>query len=286
MKKKTVALCVLSYNGFDIVRKCLESLLSQVGDFSLKIIVCDNGSTDGTFKMLKNEFKDCILIKNKKNQSFTSSYNNMIKKVNADYYGIISNDIVFPKKNIVQKIVNHFGMHENIGMIAPKSIRPDGKVDIIRKNEFTLWEIFESFTFFGFILKIFEARKNKTIKSQNETSISEVLQDSSLFVSQDAIKSKNLFNEKLKFYFTEDQISVDCRRSNFKLLYVAEIKVQHLHQFTMNKMKIRSNWLMLKDALKYASIYHNKFVTFLILYPLAFFSFPFKLLFWKISDKI
>ena len=286
MEPKTISLCVLSFNGVEILPQCLESLSKQKGNFNKIITVCDNGSTDGTHKILLENFKKCRIIQNKTNQSFTSSFNRMINSVDADYYGIISNDIVFKNEDSIQKIINLFNEKKSVGMIAPKSIRPDGVLDNIKKNEYSFWEIFKSFTLVGNLLKIVGKKKHNSFLNQNISSTSEVLQDSSLFIKKEILNEKFFFDESFKFYFTEDQISIDCRRKNFELFYTTKIKVNHLHQHTMNKMKVRSNWYMLKDAMRYSYIYHNKFLTILVLYPLGLISFPIKLLYWFLTKKI
>lgn len=46
--KPLVSVCVVTYNHAAYIRRCLESVLAQAGDFSLEILVGDDKSTDGT----------------------------------------------------------------------------------------------------------------------------------------------------------------------------------------------------------------------------------------------
>jgi len=56
------AIVVLSYNGLDDTRKCLESLHAAVRPDVLPLLV-DNGSTDGTAETVAREFPWCRVVR-------------------------------------------------------------------------------------------------------------------------------------------------------------------------------------------------------------------------------
>lgn len=49
----SVSVCVVTYNHENYIRECIQSILTQQGDFNLEIIVCDDKSTDRTPEILK-----------------------------------------------------------------------------------------------------------------------------------------------------------------------------------------------------------------------------------------
>ena len=278
-----LSVCVLSYEGKDVLEECLSSIYAQKGNFELEVIVTDNGSTDGTHSMVESNFPSAKLYVNKQNNSFTSCYNSMISASHGALVAIVSNDIVFEDIRCFEKIISIFSENENIGMVAPKSVRPDGTVDIIRKTEQTFYDIFKNYTLLGAILSKVVDNSLKYTLTQDESGYSEILQDSSIFITKSAIGKNNTFNESLKFYYTEDQLSLDVKRRGFDLYYTVDTQVYHHHQYTMKKAsKINNYSIYFKDAMQYSYIFHNKLLVLCLLYPLGFIAYILRVIGWRI----
>ena len=283
-KRTQLTICVLSFEGREVLKECLRSIYSQKGKEQIEVIVTDNGSTDGTAEMIKKYFPDAQLLINSHNKSFTSCYNKMVKASTGMYVAIVSNDIVFTDEHCFNKILDIFSKNEKIGMIAPKSVRLDGTVDMIRKPEQTFYDLFRSYTLLGSILNRINVDTIKEMPDQNMSDYAQVLQDSSVFINKKAIFDDTIYDERMKFYYTEDQLSLDIRRRGFDLYYTAETEVSHHHQYTMKKMdKTKHRLIYFKDALRYSSIYNNRVLTACILYPLGYLSYLMRTLFWYMS---
>ena len=56
--KTRVQILLSTYNGEKFLEEQLESILNQKGDFSLKILVRDDGSRDGTLEILEKYSKN------------------------------------------------------------------------------------------------------------------------------------------------------------------------------------------------------------------------------------
>lgn len=84
------------HNRKDFTKDCIESLKNQTyKDF--KIIIVDDGSTDGTSEMLKNEFPNVIVLQGDGNLFWTKAINMGIRKaldLGAEYIFTLNNDTV------------------------------------------------------------------------------------------------------------------------------------------------------------------------------------------------
>lgn len=92
---KTVYIIILNWNGFELTKECIESF-SYVNT-PHKLILVDNGSTDGSKEKLEAEFPYHTLIANEKNLGYAGGNNTGIKyalKQNASYILILNNDTV------------------------------------------------------------------------------------------------------------------------------------------------------------------------------------------------
>lgn len=88
------------YNRKALTRGCLYSLQQQT-DNEFRIIVVDDGSTDGTDKMIQNEFPNITLLKGDGNLWWTGAVNKAVQHVLSecqleDYILLLNDDLVVP----------------------------------------------------------------------------------------------------------------------------------------------------------------------------------------------
>ena len=70
-----VSVIIVNYNTKQLLADCLKSIYEQTKDIAFEVIVSDNGSTDGSIEMLKNDFPKVILIENNANLGFGTANN-------------------------------------------------------------------------------------------------------------------------------------------------------------------------------------------------------------------
>jgi GT2 family glycosyltransferase len=106
MTPKVVVL-VLSYNGKYLLEDALNSYLKNDYD-NYKILVIDNGSSDGTEEYVKENFKNVIIRRIEKNQGYSGGFNfglnAAFNEMDADYALITNNDVI-ADKNIIAELV-------------------------------------------------------------------------------------------------------------------------------------------------------------------------------------
>jgi GT2 family glycosyltransferase len=86
-----VAVVILNYNGGELLRKFLPSIIQHSG--TAKIAVVDNGSTDQSAKILRDEFPSVELIPTGSNLGFSGGYNLGLKKIDAEYSVLLNSDV-------------------------------------------------------------------------------------------------------------------------------------------------------------------------------------------------
>ena len=77
-----VAILLVNWNGYNLTRECIESLLSITYN-NFQIYVVDNGSTDGSYERLKTEFPNIALIRSNRNLGFSGGNNLGIKTMSS-----------------------------------------------------------------------------------------------------------------------------------------------------------------------------------------------------------
>lgn len=96
MKKNSIYVVIPVFNRIIFTRDCLKSIYNQTWK-NYKIIVVDDGSTDGTKEMLINEFPEVHIIQGNGNLWWTKATNLGVRYAlenNADFILTLNNDTI------------------------------------------------------------------------------------------------------------------------------------------------------------------------------------------------
>jgi GT2 family glycosyltransferase len=88
---KNLAIVILNWNGEGFLKQFLPSVLRHSD--GTRIIVADNGSTDGSLDVLKNEFSQVEILALDKNYGFAGGYNEALKQIDTEFYLLLNSDI-------------------------------------------------------------------------------------------------------------------------------------------------------------------------------------------------
>lgn len=89
---KKVAIVILNWNGADMMRRFLPSVIEHSVGIA-DIIVADNASTDTSMEMLRKEFPAVRTIVLDKNYGFAGGYNRALEQVDNKYYMLLNSDV-------------------------------------------------------------------------------------------------------------------------------------------------------------------------------------------------
>ena len=91
---KSIAIVILNWNGADMLRKFLPSVLKYSQES--EVIVADNASKDDSLKVMESEFPEVRTIVLDKNYGFADGYNQALRQVDAEYYLLLNSDVESP----------------------------------------------------------------------------------------------------------------------------------------------------------------------------------------------
>lgn len=93
MSHPQIAIVILNWNGASLLQQFLPSVIQYSQSDSSEIIVADNGSTDNSLSLLKEQFPQVTILDLKENYGFARGYNEALKHIDADYYVILNSDV-------------------------------------------------------------------------------------------------------------------------------------------------------------------------------------------------
>ena len=110
---------IITWNGLDYTKKCVESIQKNTTNVNYRFIFVDNNSTDGTQDYLK-EIPNAEVISNSENLGFVKAMNQGFDKVSSPFTVWLNNDtIVTP--NWLDILINHLKNNPKAAAIGPVS---------------------------------------------------------------------------------------------------------------------------------------------------------------------
>ncbi len=76
-----LGIVIVNWNTRDYLNRCLETVLASKGEFSYRVIVVDNGSTDGSADMVRSGFPAVEVIASEVNGGFSYGNNLGLRKL-------------------------------------------------------------------------------------------------------------------------------------------------------------------------------------------------------------
>ena len=84
----------------------------------VECIICDDGSTDGTFKYLCENFSQIRLLQNQKSRGYIFNRNKLLNLTTAEFAISLDDDAHFLSDNPLELIENYFNKYISCGLIA------------------------------------------------------------------------------------------------------------------------------------------------------------------------
>jgi len=120
-----VSVIVLSLNGADVIRECLDTLL--VNDYpNFEVLVVNNGSTDATPEIVSSEYPRVRLINLPQNRGYAGGMNEGLKASRGEIL-VPLNDDTINTPNLVREIVRPMLEDPQVGIVGCKILYPDRK---------------------------------------------------------------------------------------------------------------------------------------------------------------
>ena len=120
-----LSIIIVNWNTCKLLRKCLESIIKFTRDIQYEIIVVDNGSSDGSIRMVTSSFPSLLLIKNRKNVGFAIAVNQGFKVAKGENMLMLNSDTHINENSFV-KMVDLMEKQKHIGAMTCRILYPDG----------------------------------------------------------------------------------------------------------------------------------------------------------------
>lgn len=234
MKNRNLAIdlsiIIVNYKTKDLLDKCLQSILKNIEQIGLEIIVTDNDSQDNSIQMLKEGYPQVILIENQQNLGFAKACNQGIKRSRGKYLFFLNPD-TFITENIFQNIIDCFEGNSQVGIGGCYVFYPNGTLQASFFKFTTLQNtIGKMFSLFRFL-----PRSNLTEgffwdypPNKIPPEVDRVL-GGAMIIRRDALEEIGGFDELYFLYSEEEDLCYRAKEKGWRVSPIPNTRVFHHH---------------------------------------------------------
>ncbi len=227
MKLSTV---IVNYNTRDKLARALESLLVAGGVAQHEIIVVDNASADGSAAMVRERFPSVRLIEPGVNRWFSGGNNLGIYAAQGEYVHILNPDtVVLP--GALPAMIAALDADGSLGAVTSRMTFEDGTLQRNCSRAVTYADLLLGYTFLGALLPGWRDRRRARMwyaewDRESDRDV-EIAPGSNILARRDVLLAIGGFDERLRLYFTEDDLCVRIAAAGRALRYIAGATIIH-----------------------------------------------------------
>ena len=124
-----LTVCIVNWNSYDLLSKCLDSIFSTPCQSALEIIVVDNNSNDGGAEKLEISYPQIQLIRNMDNRGFGRANNQAIPAGFGRYYLFLNPDTLVLDETF-DNMVAFMDAHQDAAVATGKVYESDTRDQI------------------------------------------------------------------------------------------------------------------------------------------------------------
>lgn len=137
-----VTVIMVSYNTRDLTLKALETLLDCAGDVSMRVVVWDNDSQDGSADAVAAAYPQLELVRSTENIGFAAANNRVADTATTEWLLLLNPDTETHDR-AVENLLAFGKKHPEAGIVGGRTVYPDGSLNIGSCwNKMTIWSLF------------------------------------------------------------------------------------------------------------------------------------------------
>lgn len=129
MTPPDIAVLIVNWNTRALLAECLASVVANSDGLCVQTVVVDNGSSDGSAAMVREQFSDALLIVNGENAGFVGGNNQAYAACDPHVrYVLLLNSDAALRPGALQTLVGWMDAHPAVGACGPLLLNPDGSL--------------------------------------------------------------------------------------------------------------------------------------------------------------
>lgn len=228
-----IGIVIVNYNTRDRLRDCLRSLETN-RDVSFSIFVVDNDSPDGSAAMVRAEFPNVQLIESQINGGYSYANNLALRQILAldpppPFTLLLNPDTLLPPDALAQMLA-FFAAHPDAGIVGPKLVMADGRLDHACRRSFpspeiSIYHVLGLDRWFPKSKRF--ARYAMTFLDENQVAEVDSVVGAFMMLRTETLRQAGLLDEAYFMYGEDLDLALRIKKRGWKVYYNPGVQVLH-----------------------------------------------------------
>lgn len=223
-----LSVIIVSWNSKEFLRQCLQSVYKTTRKVKVEVWVIDNGSSDGSQEMVRNEFPNVKLVCSSSNLGFAKANNIGIKKSTARYLSLVNPDIKI-LNGCMDRLFAYMDKNPIVGIVGPRILNLDMSLQMSAYGFPNIWNsLCNALGLDKFFpkLKLFRGPYKKYWPYDKVLSV-DVVSGCFWMVRREAFSQVGLLDEDFFMYREDFDLCKRFRKKGWDVVYFPEAQAIH-----------------------------------------------------------
>ena len=245
-----LGIVIVNWNTRDYLKRCLETVLASEGDFSYRVVVVDNASSDGSADMVRQDFPNIELIASTENGCYPYGNNLGLRALgyraagnvapDAPRYALLLNPDTELPPSALYDMTLFMDSNPKIGIAGPKLVLEDGSLDLACRRSFPT-PVVSLYRFSG-LSKLFPhsprfGRYNMTFADPDQEIEVDSVVGAYMQIRREAIEAVGLLDESFFMYGEDLDWAYRIKKAGWKVFYHPQVIVKHIKRAASRQSK-------------------------------------------------
>ncbi len=262
---------VVSWNGKELLRRCLDSLFASAG-VSLDVFVVDNASKDGTPEMVRREYPQVTFIENKENFGFARANNQAIRQAHGEYILLLNQDMRL-HPDTLEIMARNMRERAEVGVAGCHLVSEKGEtVPHVRRFPALRDQAAILLKLPHFFPRVLDRYLMRDFNYARDFAEVDSIRGSFFFLRREVIQKIGLLDERFFFWFEEVDYCQRVRCAGFKVGYFGNAEcVDYVGRSAKTLSRFKAQKIFTGSMLKYFRKWHPawQWVILVVLRPIG-----------------
>ncbi len=220
---------ILCWNNRELIANCLQSIYAGTHRTEMEIIVCDNGSVDGSLELLRSLYPEVRVIENGRNLGFGKGNNVGIRASGGDLILLLNQDTIV-HDGALDDWVRFAAAHPEAGAFGCQVLNRDGSSQGCARPFPTIRRSWIAALYLRSLGRLSDAFLSDTYmgwKGDVERAI-DWQAGCAVLVRAGLLKQLGGFDEQFYFYGEDVDLCHRIWRAGYPILYAPQVRITHL----------------------------------------------------------
>ncbi|MBZ5672027.1 MAG: glycosyltransferase family 2 protein [Acidobacteriia bacterium] len=221
---------IVSYNHRRFLAQCLESVSASNKHNSLRVVLVDNCSSDGSAGFVRDQYPWVEVVERERSYSFAANNNIAFARHASEYFLMLNPDTVLGE-GAVDTLVKFMEDHPRCGACGPRLVFPNGSLQHSCRRFPTVWSTLLRRSPIRLLLPG-DRRGGRhlmvSVSHDHEMQVDWML-GACILVRRGAIEGTKLLDEGFPLYCEDIDLCLRLKKRGWTIYYVPNATVVHHH---------------------------------------------------------